>query len=115
VRDWKALVWGGMISEVGFLSLCGAPPRGVCVAPRSLVLWVGESESGSPEVKTRGKVVALELGSGRRCGDRGLLTEKTRKPKKISGRINVLSRDNPAGAVSPLVPRRLTGHKTPGQ
>ena len=27
VREWKVLVWGGVISEVGWLSLCGAPPQ----------------------------------------------------------------------------------------
>ena len=37
---------GGVISEVGWLSLCGAPPRGFCLAPRNLVVWVGESGSG---------------------------------------------------------------------
>ena len=35
-----------MISEVGWLSLCGAPPRGFCLAPRNLVVWVGEGGSG---------------------------------------------------------------------
>jgi hypothetical protein len=37
---------GGVISEVGWLSFCGAPPRGFCLAPRNLVVWVGESGSG---------------------------------------------------------------------
>jgi hypothetical protein len=27
VREWKALVWGSVISEVGWLSLCGGPPQ----------------------------------------------------------------------------------------
>ena len=44
--EWKALVWGGVISEVGWLSLCGAPPRMICVAPRNLVVWVEENGSG---------------------------------------------------------------------
>jgi hypothetical protein len=46
VREWKALVRGGVISEVGWLSLCGAPPRSFRVAPRSRVVWVEESGSG---------------------------------------------------------------------
>jgi hypothetical protein len=26
-REWKALIWGGVTSDIGWLSLCGAPPR----------------------------------------------------------------------------------------
>jgi hypothetical protein len=72
VREWKALVWGGVISEVGWLSLCGAPPRSFFVAPRNLVVWVGESGSGRhfPEVETvHGWVVA---------------SPKTRVPQNLS-------------------------------
>ena len=29
---------GGVISEVGWLSLCGAPPRGFCIALHNLVV-----------------------------------------------------------------------------
>ena len=38
VREWEALVWGGVISEVGWLPLFGAPPRRACVALRSRVV-----------------------------------------------------------------------------
>jgi hypothetical protein len=33
--EWKALVWGGVISEVGWFSLCGAPPLWSCESPHS--------------------------------------------------------------------------------
>jgi hypothetical protein len=46
VREWKALVWGVVISEVGLYSLCDATPRRFCVAPLNLAVWVGESGSG---------------------------------------------------------------------
>jgi hypothetical protein len=46
VREWKALAWGGVISEKGWLSLCGAPLQMLSVAPRNLVVWVGENGSG---------------------------------------------------------------------
>jgi hypothetical protein len=48
VREWDLFVWDGVISEVGWLSLCGAPPRRLFVAPHNLIVWVGESESGRP-------------------------------------------------------------------
>jgi hypothetical protein len=41
VREWRALVWGGVISEVGWLSLWGAPPRRFYVVPRNLGVWAG--------------------------------------------------------------------------
>jgi hypothetical protein len=37
---------GGVISEVGLLSLCGAPPRSISVSPRNRLMWVGENGSG---------------------------------------------------------------------
>jgi hypothetical protein len=46
VRELKALVWGSVISDVGWLSLRGAPPRWFCVAPRILVVWVQDFGSG---------------------------------------------------------------------
>jgi hypothetical protein len=46
VREWKALVCGDVISEVGWLYLRGIPSRSFCVAPRDLAVWVGEVVSG---------------------------------------------------------------------
>ena len=52
MRTWKALVLGGAISEVGWLSLCGAPPplRRFRVARCGLVVGGGRAavEGSSP-------------------------------------------------------------------
>ena len=56
-RHWYGGV--GVISEVGRYSLCGACLRGFCLAPRNLVVWVGESGSGS--AFPRGKQFMVRL------------------------------------------------------
>jgi hypothetical protein len=54
VREWKALVWSGVISEVGRFSLCGASPQSFVQRRTTLLCgWERAGVEGStPEAET---------------------------------------------------------------